>query len=489
MLKVILHPAWVPTCGVADSSAVKNKIRDDGQFRRENKNPLKFIKIPLYYNSIFLKLKAIFTIFTMKKLKIGLVGLGTVGKSVYEILTEQSDIVNPRSANKIELKSVAARSKKDFIDEKKVTYVENILDIANDPEIDVVIEAAGGQSEIIVNLWETALKNGKKIITANKALMADQGLKMVELAEKHGGYIAYEAAIAGAIPIVKHFKEGLSANKITSFYGILNGTCNYILTKMRDEGISFAIALKQAQEAGYAEADPTFDVEGIDAAHKLSLLSAITSSTKPNFDKLYIEGISKISSDDIKLATEFGYKIKLLGIYKDNGKSTQQSVYPALVEKSTLIASIEDSFNAVFIQGNNCGDNLIVGRGAGGPQTASAIVADLIDIANDRHSFEFGVKSDELKDSNIDDISSRIGKYFLRLNLDTVKSKEVPLSKEFFETIKVKSTSYHENQESNETVCGILTEEIAEKEIKAQIEKLNKSLVRNSNLIRVEEIK
>ena len=425
----------------------------------------------------------------MKKLKIGLIGLGTVGKSVYEILTEQSDIVNPRSANKIELKSVAARSKKDFIDEKKVTYVANILDIANDPEIDIVIEAAGGQSDIIIELWETALKNGKKIITANKALMADQGLRMTQLAEKNGGYIAYEAAIAGAIPIVKLFKEGLSANKISGFYGILNGTCNYILTKMRDEGIDFDVALKQAQEAGYAEADPTFDVEGIDAAHKLSLLAAIASSTKPNFDKLYIEGISKISSDDISLATEFGYKIKLLGIYKNNGKSTQQTVYPALVENSTLIASIEDSFNAVFTQGNNCGDNLIVGRGAGGSQTASAIVADLIDIANDRHSFEFGVKSDELKDSNIDKIQDRVGKYFLRLNLDTAKNKETPLSKEFFDKIKVKSTSYHQNEDSLETICGILTDVISEKEIKLQIEKLDKALVKNSNLIRVEEIK
>ncbi len=368
-------------------------------------------------------------------------------------------------------------------------YVENILDIANDPEIDIVIEAAGGQSDVIIALWEAALKNGKKIITANKALMADQGLRMVELAEKHGGYIAYEAAIAGAIPIVKLFKEGLSANKISGFYGILNGTCNYILTKMRDEGIDFDVALKQAQEAGYAEADPTFDVEGIDAAHKLSLLSAMVSGTKPNFDKLYIEGVSKISSDDISLASEFGYKIKLLGIYKDNGNSTQQTVYPALVEKSTLIASIEDSFNAVFTQGNNCGDSLIVGRGAGGCQTASAIVADLIDIANDRHSFEFGIKSDELKNSNIDEISSRVGKYFVRLNLDTDKSKETPLSKEFFEGIKVKSSSYKQNDEIKETICGILTEDISEKEIKSQIEKLDKSLVKASNLIRVEEIK
>lgn len=426
----------------------------------------------------------------MKKLKVGLVGLGTVGKSVYEIITEQSGIVNPRSANKIELKSVSARSKKDFIDEDKVQFVENIVDIANDKDIDVVIEAAGGESEVILDLWRTALKNGKKIITANKALMASRGLEMVQLAEENGGYIAYEAAIAGAIPIVKLFKEGLSANQIKTFYGILNGTCNYILTKMRDEGIDFDVALKQAQEAGYAEADPTFDIEGIDAAHKLSLLSAIVSATKPNFDSLYIEGITKISSDDINLASEFGYKIKLLGIYKDLGSGlSQQTVYPAFVKKEEQIASIEDSFNAIFTQGNNCGDNLIVGRGAGGSQTASAIVADLIDIANDRHSFEFGIKSSDLVDSKISKISDRVGKYFVRLNLDKteVKNKD-SLPEEFFKKLNVSASHFYVSEESSHAVCGLVTDEISEEEVSASVKTLDQKSLLSSNVIRVEEI-
>lgn len=426
----------------------------------------------------------------MKKLKVGLVGLGTVGKSVYEIITTQSDIVNPRSANKIELKSVSARSKKDFIDESKVQFVDNIVDIANDEEIDIVIEAAGGESEVILDLWRSALKNGKKIITANKALMASRGLEMVKLAEENGGYIAYEAAIAGAIPIVKLFKEGLSANQIKTFYGILNGTCNYILTKMRDEGIDFDVALKQAQEAGYAEADPTFDIEGIDAAHKLSLLSAIVSATEPNFNSLFIEGITKISSDDINLATEFGYKIKLLGIYKDLGaKSSQQTVYPALIKNDEQIAAVEDSFNAIFTQGNNCGDNLIVGRGAGGSQTASAIVADLIDIANDRHSFEFGVKTTDLVESKVSAIANRNGKYFIRLNLDKeeVKNKD-SLPEEFFKDLNPLSTHYYINQDSQQAICGIITSDINEKTAFAAIDKIDQNTLLSSNVIRVEEI-
>lgn len=425
----------------------------------------------------------------MKKLKVGLVGLGTVGKSVYEIITDQSNVINPRSANKIELKSVSARTKKDFIDESKVQFVENIVDIANDEEIDIVIEVAGGESEVILDLWRSALKNGKKIITANKALMASRGLEMVKLAEENGGYIAYEAAIAGAIPIVKLFKEGLAANHIKTFYGILNGTCNYILTKMRDEGIDFDVALKQAQEAGYAEADPTFDVEGIDAAHKLSLLSAIVSATKPNFDSLYVEGITKISSDDINLATESGYKIKLLGIYKDLDGVSQQTVYPALIKNDEQIAAVEDSFNAIFTQGNNCGDNLIVGRGAGGSQTASAIVADLIDIANDRHSFEFGVKTSDLSESKISKITSRIGKYFIRLNLDRSEVKnQDSLPEEFFKELDAQSTNFYINEDSSEAICGLITGDISEDLAFSSIKKISEKVIISSNVIRVEEI-
>ena len=291
----------------------------------------------------------------MKKLKRGLAGLGIVGKSVYDILLKDQEIINARSANKLELVAVSARSKKDFIDESKVRFVANSLDLASDPEIDIIVEVIGGDG-IASEILETAIKNGKKVVTANKALLAVKGLKLAALAEENGGYIGFEASVAGAIPIVKTFKEGLAANEIKEFYAILNGTCNYILTKMKNENIDFSVALKQAQDLGYAESDPTFDIEGVDTAHKLTLLAAIASGCKPDFNDIYIEGITKVNVDDIRLADELGYKIKLLAVYKNAGAF--QAVYPALVSVAQKISQVDDSFNAILTRASNAGENL-----------------------------------------------------------------------------------------------------------------------------------
>ncbi len=421
----------------------------------------------------------------MKKLRIGLVGLGVVGKSVYEILVNQKEIIGAKSANKLELVAVCARSKKDFVDETKVKYVTNPLDLALDKEIDIIVEVAGDAPNIR-EMWVAALKNGKKIVTANKALFATKGLEMTKLAEENGGYIAFEASVAGAIPIIKLFKEGFAANKINAFYGILNGTSNYILTKMKDENIDFSVALKQAQDAGYAEADPSFDIEGTDVAHKLTILAAIAESAKPAFSETYVEGITQINIDDIKFADEFGYKIKLLAIYKNGEKASQQTVYPALVEKSEKIASVDDSFNAIFTQGSNFGDSFIVGRGAGGFQTASSVVSDLIDIANDRHSFEFGVKSDGLKSVNISKIEDRIGQYFIRFSFDKNADKENILDKNFLEKIKVEKSYFYEKEEV--VVCGVTSGQIIEKDLKNLLNNLDKNSIKDLNFIRVEKI-
>lgn len=409
----------------------------------------------------------------MKKINVAIVGLGTVGKGVYDILTAQN-FINKKSANKIQLVKVASRSKKDFV---AVEFTSDILSLADDKEIDVIIEVAGGDSGVILELWQKALKNGKKIISANKALIAKHGFELSKLAEENGGYFAYEAAVAGSIPIVKLFKEGFAANEIKAFCGILNGTANYILTKMKDENIDFSVALKQAQEAGYAEADPTFDIEGIDAAHKLAILSAIASSSKPQFDKQYIEGITKISVEDIKIADEFGYKIKLLGIFKSGENQVFQAIYPALIKKEARIASVDDSFNAIFAQGSNCGDSFIVGRGAGAFPTASAVVADLIDIANDRMSFEFGVKSDELSEAKIHDIKNRVGRYFIRLQL----SDKADLKPEFLEKIKAEKSHFY--KKDDKIICGLITQELVEKDIKTQ----DFSFAKVYNIIRIEE--
>ena len=250
----------------------------------------------------------------MNKLKIGIAGLGTVGKGVYDILKKDAKILEKKSQTVFEVVAAASRSKKDFLD-SNIKFYSNVLDLAADPEIDVIIEVMGGVG-VAKDLMEAAIKNGKKFVTANKALLAEHGAEISEFVEKHNGHIAFEASTAGANPVIKAFKESFTANEITEFYAILNGTCNFILTKMGAEGSDFAATLKEAQSLGYAEADPTFDIKGIDTAHKLTILASIASSTKPAFKQLHIEGIEQVSANDIKLADDLGFKIKLLAIYK-----------------------------------------------------------------------------------------------------------------------------------------------------------------------------
>lgn len=420
----------------------------------------------------------------MKKIKIGLAGLGVVGKSVYEILLKDKNIIDNHSKTQLELVAVSARSKKDFIDETKVKFVVNALDLANDPEIDVIVEVIGGDG-LAAQLCEAALKSGKKLVTANKALLAMQGFKLAQLAEKNNSQIGFEASVAGAIPIIKTFKEGLAANEIEEFYAILNGTCNYILTKMKNENIDFAVALKQAQDLGYAESDPTFDIEGIDTAHKLAILTAIASSTKPNFSAIHVEGITKITVDDIRLADEFGYKIKLLALYKKSAQGTMAAVYPALVNVAEKIANVDDSFNAVITKASNANYNLAVGRGAGGLPTASSIVADLIDIANARTSYEFGAKTENLHDAEFSKIEDRLGGYFLKLTLDKNLAKDQKLDENFLQNIKAKKSYFHENE--NNIICAIITDEIKEKDLLNSLKTIDKNLITNFSFIRIEK--
>ena len=398
----------------------------------------------------------------MKKIKIGLVGLGVVGKSVYEILAKDKKIIDARSAGELELVAVSARNKKDFVDESKVKFFANALDLANDPTIDVIVEGVGGNG-IAREVCEAALKNGKKIVTANKALIATRGYELAKLAEEQQSHILFEAGIGGATPMVKIFKEAFAANEIKEFYAILNGTCNYILTKMKNENIDFAVALKQAQDLGYAESDPTFDIEGIDTAHKLAILAAIASGSKPQFDDIFIEGISKITIDDIQLADELGYKIKLLAVYKNGG--AYRSVYPALISVTEKIANVDDSFNALLTKASNSGDSLIIGSGAGGIPTASAIVADLIDIANERYNNTFVVKTSNLAEVRISKIEDRLGRYFIKLILDKKLAQEQKLDQQFLQNAKVEKSYFSARKvldgvENDEVICGLITSNI-----------------------------
>lgn len=421
----------------------------------------------------------------MKKIKIGLAGLGTVGKGVYEILKKDAALISQRTKSQLEIVAVSARSKKDFVD-ANVKFYENALDLAFDAEIDVIVEVIGG-NDLAKNLCEAALKNGKKYVTANKALLAEFGFELAELAEKNNTHFAFEASVAGSIPVIKGFKEGLAANEIEEFYAILNGTCNFILTKMQQENLDFSVALKQAQDLGYAESDPTFDIKGIDTAHKLALLAAIADGAKPAFSKLSIEGVDEVSIEDINLANELGYKIKILAIYKKLANSSQQAVYPALISKAEKIAQVDDSFNAILTKASNAGWNFMVGRGAGGFPTASAIVADLIDISSDRYSCEFGVKTADLKTANIDKISNRVGGYFLKLLINKDLAQKTDLAEVIFgDKIKIKNSIFIDKEE--EILCGFITEKHKEQDVLDVLKLLDSNLVKSSKFLRVEEI-
>jgi homoserine dehydrogenase len=420
----------------------------------------------------------------MKKLKVGLAGLGTVGSGVYEILKKDAAILSARTQTQIEIVAVSSRSNKDFVDGKTKFYI-NPIDLANDPEIDVIVEVMGGVSTA-QELLKAALKNGKKFVTANKALIAEHGVEIAKLVEKYNGHIGFEASTAGANPVIKTFKESFVAGEITEFYAILNGTCNFILTKMGEESLAFEQTLKEAQELGYAEADPTLDIKGVDAAHKLTILAAISAAAKPAFKQTYIEGIDEISLDDVKLAEQLGYKIKLLAIYKKLNQASQQTVYPALIKKTEKIAQVDGPFNAVLLKHSNANFNFSIGRGAGGLTTGFAIVADLVDIACARTSNLFGVAFDKLSQANVIDISKRKGKYFLHLLLDKNLAQKGDLAQSIFGSeIEITQAAFIDKGE--EILCGFLTDEQKEENIAKLLKNLDSNLVKFAKFLRVEE--
>jgi homoserine dehydrogenase len=421
----------------------------------------------------------------MKKLKIGLAGLGTVGQGVYEILKKDAKILELKSQTTFEIVAVSARSNKDFVD-SKIKFYSNAIDLANDSEVDVVIEVIGGTA-LAKELVETAIKNGKKVITANKALLAEFGSEISALVEKYNGHIGFEASTAGANPVIKIFKESFTSSEITEFYAILNGTCNFILTKMGNEGSNYLETLAEAQKLGYAEADPTLDIKGIDTAHKLAILSAISSSSKPAFKKLHIEGVDEVSIEDVKLADELGYKIKLLGIYKKLGDECQQTIYPALVKKCDKIAQVDGPFNAVLVNTSNASWNLSIGRGAGGLTTGSAVVADLIDIACGRSSYLFGVENSKLGEVNVINISQRVGKYFLKLVIDKNSAQKTNIAEVIFgNKILVEQAAFIDANE--EIICGFLINSQVEKDVTEVLKNLDSGLVKSSKFLRVEVI-
>lgn len=318
----------------------------------------------------------------MKQIKVGIIGFGTVGTGTIKILINQRELIKKRTGIDLVLKKVADI---DIERPREITLPREILtsnawEIIKDPEIDIVVELIGGKSPAKEFIIE-AIKNGKHVVTANKALLAEDGNEIFMEAKKRGLQVGFEASVGGGIPIIKVMKEGLVANKMLAIYGIINGTTNFILTKMTNEGIDFQDALRQAQDLGYAEADPTLDIEGIDSAHKITILASLAYGIPLSFNSVYCEGITTITAQDIAFAREFGYKIKLLAITKILNGEIEIRVHPTMIPEDYLIAKVDGVFNAIYVEGDSVGSTLYYGRGAGSMPTGSAVVADIVDIA------------------------------------------------------------------------------------------------------------
>jgi homoserine dehydrogenase len=360
----------------------------------------------------------------MKAIQVGLLGIGTVGSGVFNVLKRNQEEIKRRAGRGIEITMVAdldtARAQKIVGDTVKV--VNDARAIIANPEIDIVVELIGGYG-IAKALVMEAIEAGKHVVTANKALLAVHGTEIFAAAHARGVMVAFEAAVAGGIPIIKALREGLTANSIEWIAGIINGTTNFILSEMRDKGLDFDVVLKEAQRLGYAEADPTFDIEGVDAAHKATIMSAIAFGIPVQFDKAYVEGITKLGAQDIRYAEQLGYRIKLLGITKRTAKGIELRVHPALVPAKRLIANVEGAMNAVMVQGDAVGTTLYYGKGAGSEPTASAVIADLVDItrlhtADAAHRVpHLAFQPDSMSDAVVLPMTEVVTSYYLRLRV------------------------------------------------------------------------
>ena len=350
-------------------------------------------------------------------LKVGIAGVGTVGAALITQIARHKEALATRCGRAIEVVAVSARSKgKDRgVDLKKMKWFSDPVALAREPGIDVFVELMGGVGDPAKAAVEAALASGKSVVTANKALLAKYGVKLATLAEKHHAALNFEAAVGAAIPIVKTLREGLAGNRIERIYGILNGTCNYILTRMEQEKMSFAECLKQAQQLGYAEADPAFDIEGHDTAQKLAILASLAFGTKADQRAIYVEGISSIAAADLAAADELGYRVKLLGVAMRTPQGIEQRVHPTMVRKDSSIAQVMGVTNAVTVDAEGINPITLVGPGAGGAATASAVLSDIADIAKGVRCAPFGRPAARLTDVKKAPMQRHEGGYYIRL--------------------------------------------------------------------------
>ncbi|WP_445366287.1 homoserine dehydrogenase [Microbulbifer sp. ANSA001] len=420
---------------------------------------------------------------TQRAVRIGVCGLGTVGGGTINVLARNAEEVAARCGRPVAIEQVGARRDNPDCDTSRLNVTREIFDVANNPDVDILVELIGGTT-VARELVLAAIENGKHVVTANKALIAEHGNELFELAASKGVTIAYEAAVAGGIPIIKSLREGLVGNRIQWLAGIINGTGNYILTEMRDKGRSFAEALSQAQALGYAEADPTFDVEGIDAAHKLVIMASLAFTMPLAFDKVYTEGISRISSEDIRYADELGYRIKHLGIARRTDQGVELRVHPTLIPQRRLIANVNGVMNAVLVNGDAVGPTLYYGAGAGAEATASAVIADIVDVARtldarpDQRVPAAGVALTEQGDTQVLPEEEVVTSYYLRISAHDkpgVMSKVATICSD--QGISIEALIQHEPSEGEELVpVVILTSRAREaclREAVVQIEALD----------------
>jgi homoserine dehydrogenase len=439
----------------------------------------------------------------MKPIKVGLLGIGTVGAGTFNVLARNQEEITRRAGRGIEIIAVADlnTARANELTGGKCKVVADAREIVNDPEIDIVIELIGGYG-IARELVMQAIANGKHVVTANKALLATHGNEIFAAAQAKGVMVAFEAAVAGGIPIIKSLREGLTANRIQWLAGIINGTTNFILSEMRDKGLDFDTVLKEAQRLGYAEADPTFDIEGVDAAHKATIMSAIAFGIPVQFDKAHVEGITKLQAVDIKYAEQLGYRIKLLGIAKRavvNGtEGIELRVHPTLIPAKRLIANVEGAMNAVLVQGDAVGATLYYGKGAGAEPTASAVIADLVDItrlatADPEHRVpHLAFQPNALTDIQILPMSEITTSYYLRLHVVDQPGVLADLTRILADATISIDAMLQKEPADNETRTDIiiLTHQTQEKNVVAAIAKMEalSTVVGSVTKIRLENL-
>ena len=430
----------------------------------------------------------------MKAINVGLLGIGTVGGGTFTVLKRNAEEIARRAGRPINIVVVAD---KNLELAKKVTggdcrLTDDAFAVVSDPAVDIVVELIGGYG-VAKELVLKAIENGKHVVTANKALLATHGNEIFAAAHKKGVMVAFEAAVAGGIPIIKALREGLTANRIEWIAGIINGTTNFILSEMRDKGLPFATVLAEAQRLGYAEADPTFDVEGIDAAHKLTIMSALAFGSPMHFDQAYIEGISKLEAVDIKYAAQLGYRIKLLGITKRTENGIELRVHPTLITAKRLLANVEGAMNAVLVKGDAVGATLYYGKGAGAEPTASSVIADLVDVTR-MHTSDpehrvphLAFRPESVVDLPILPMAEVKSSYYLRLRVEDKPGVLADITRILADQqISIDAMNQREPEEGeDQTDIVMLTHLACEKNIDAAIQRIEALPVVKGKIIRL----